>query len=60
MTRCRPDGEFEYLKRAFKRLSIVGPFTLAIIFILIYLALRCLDEAALLMITLPFAAVVGF
>jgi copper/silver efflux system protein len=60
MTRCRPDGEFEYLERAFKRLSIVVPFTLAIISILIYLALRRLDEAALLMITLPFAAVVGF
>jgi copper/silver efflux system protein len=53
-------GQFEYLERASKRLAIVVPFTLAIIFVLLYLAFRRFDEAALLMLTLPFAVVGGF
>jgi Cu(I)/Ag(I) efflux system membrane protein CusA/SilA len=53
-------GQFEYLERAMKRLTIVIPFTLAIIFVLLYLTFRRLDEAALLMFTLPFALIGGF
>ena len=53
-------GQFEYLERAVKRLAIVIPFTLAIIFVLLYLTFRRLDEAALLMFTLPFALIGGF
>ena len=53
-------GQFEYLERATKRLAVVVPFTLAIIFVLLYLAFRRFDEAALLMVTLPFAVVGGF
>jgi Cu(I)/Ag(I) efflux system membrane protein CusA/SilA len=53
-------GQFEYLERAMKRLTIVIPFTLAIIFLLLYLTFRRLDEAALLMFTLPFALIGGF
>jgi Cu(I)/Ag(I) efflux system membrane protein CusA/SilA len=53
-------GQFEYLERAVKRLSVVIPFVLAVIFVLLYLAFRRFDEALLLMLTLPFALVGGF
>ena len=53
-------GQFEFLERAQKRLGVVIPFTLAIIFVLLYLAFRRFDEAALIMVTLPFALIGGF
>lgn len=48
-------GQFEYLQRAVERLKLVVPATLVIIFVLLYLTFRRLDEAALIMATLPFA-----
>jgi len=53
-------GQFEFLERAQKRLAVVIPFTLAIIFVLLYLAFKRFDEAALIMVTLPFALIGGF
>ncbi|QOV94742.1 efflux RND transporter permease subunit [Novosphingobium sp. ES2-1] len=53
-------GQFEYLARAIDRLKIVVPATLAIIFLLLYLIFRRLDEAMLIMGTLPFALTGGF
>ncbi|MGZ5093072.1 MAG: efflux RND transporter permease subunit [Burkholderiales bacterium] len=53
-------GQYEYLERAVKRLTVVVPFTGAIIFVLLYLAFRRFDEAALIMVTVPFALVGGF
>ena len=53
-------GQFEFLERAQKRLGVVIPFTLAIIFVLLYMAFRRFDEAALIMLTLPFALIGGF
>jgi copper/silver efflux system protein len=52
-------GQFEYLERAAKKLQLVIPFTLAIIFVLLYLTFRNFGEAALIMGTLPFALVGG-
>jgi copper/silver efflux system protein len=52
-------GQFEYLERAAKRLKLVVPFTLAIIFVLLFLTFRSFGEAALIMSTLPFALVGG-
>ncbi|MGQ0698785.1 MAG: efflux RND transporter permease subunit [Panacagrimonas sp.] len=52
-------GQFEYLERAQKRLQIVVPFTLAIIFLLLYLTFRAVLPALLIMSTLPFALVGG-
>ena len=52
-------GQFEYLERASQRLRLVVPLTLAIIFVLLYLTFRSTAEAALLMVTLPFALVGG-
>jgi copper/silver efflux system protein len=52
-------GQFEYLERATKKLTLVVPVTLAIIFVLLYLTFRSFTEAALIMVTLPFALVGG-
>ncbi len=53
-------GQFEYLERAKKRLAIVIPFTLAIIFVLLYLTFHRTGEALLIMVTVPFALIGGF
>jgi Cu(I)/Ag(I) efflux system membrane protein CusA/SilA len=52
-------GQFEYLERATQKLKLVVPFTLVIIFVLLYLTFRSFGEAALIMGTLPFALVGG-
>jgi Cu(I)/Ag(I) efflux system membrane protein CusA/SilA len=52
-------GQFEYLERATAKLKLVVPFTLAIIFVLLYLTFRRAGEALLIMATLPFALVGG-
>jgi copper/silver efflux system protein len=52
-------GQFEFLERATAKLKVVVPFTLLIIFVLLYLTFKRFDEAALLMLTLPFALVGG-
>jgi Cu(I)/Ag(I) efflux system membrane protein CusA/SilA len=53
-------GQFEYLSRATKKLELVVPFTLVIIFVLLYVTFRSFGEAALIMCTLPFALIGGF
>jgi len=53
-------GQFQYMERAYERLQIVVPATLGIIFLLLYLIFRRLDEALLIMATLPFALTGGF
>ncbi len=53
-------GQFEYLERAKARLAYVVPFTLAVIFVLLYLAFRRADEAAVVMLAVPFALVGGY
>jgi hypothetical protein len=52
-------GQFEYLQRAEARLKIVVPFTLMIIFLLLYLNFRALTGAFIVMLSLPFALVGG-
>lgn len=52
-------GQFEFLERATAKLKVVVPFTLLIIFVLLYLTFGAFDEALLIMATLPFALVGG-
>ncbi|HQR97035.1 MULTISPECIES: efflux RND transporter permease subunit [unclassified Polaromonas] len=52
-------GQFEFLERATAKLKVVVPFTLLIIFVLLYLTFKRFDEAFLIMATLPFALVGG-
>jgi copper/silver efflux system protein len=53
-------GQFEFLERATARLKVVVPFTLLIIFVLLYLTFQRFDEALLIMAALPFSLVGGF
>jgi Cu(I)/Ag(I) efflux system membrane protein CusA/SilA len=53
-------GQFEYLERARARLAIVVPVTVLVIFVLLYLTFRRVDEALLILATLPFAVIGGF
>ena len=52
-------GQFEFMERANARLKWVVPATLLIIFVLLYLAFARIDEALLIMATLPFALTGG-
>ncbi len=52
-------GQFEYLARAAERLALVGPATILIIFLLLYLTFRRFDEALIVMASLPFALTGG-
>lgn len=52
-------GQYEYLVRAKERLSVVIPFTLGIIVLLLYLNFRNIIEVMIIMGTLPFALVGG-
>ena len=53
-------GQYEYLVRAKERLSVVVPFTLLIIVLLLYLNFRNMIEVLIIMGTLPLALVGGF
>ena len=53
-------GQFEYLERASAKLKVVVPFTLLIIFVLLYMVFGRIDEALLIMGTLPLALIGGF
>ena len=53
-------GQFEYLERAEKRLMLVVPLTLMVIFVLLYLTFRNLWQPLLIMATLPFALIGGY
>ena len=52
-------GQFEFLERANARLKVVVPATLLIIFVLLYLTFKRVDESVLIMATLPFALIGG-
>jgi Cu(I)/Ag(I) efflux system membrane protein CusA/SilA len=53
-------GQFEFLERAKARLALVVPFVLLIILVLLYMTFQRMDEALLIMVSLPFALVGGF
>jgi len=52
-------GQFEAMQRAGKKLRVVVPITLAIIFLLLYFNFRSVTESAIVMLSLPFALVGG-
>jgi len=52
-------GQYEYMVRAAERLSVVGPVTLAIIVLLLYVNFRRFAEVAIILGTLPMALVGG-
>lgn len=52
-------GQYEYLVRAQQRLAIMGPLTLAIVLLLLYLNFRRVTEVLLIVGTVPFALIGG-
>ncbi|RZT91318.1 cobalt-zinc-cadmium resistance protein CzcA [Ancylomarina subtilis] len=55
----RYGGAFENLKRASKRLSLVVPLALALIFMLVFFAVRSFKQTLMIYVAVPFAAVGG-
>ncbi len=52
-------GQFEYMERAAKRLGIVAPATLFIIFLLLYFNFRNVIEPVVVMMSIPFGLIGG-
>nr|MDQ3388437.1 CusA/CzcA family heavy metal efflux RND transporter [Gemmatimonadota bacterium] len=52
-------GQFEAMERAGRKLRVVVPITLAIIFLLLFFQFRSVAESAIVMLSLPFALVGG-
>ena len=52
-------GAFENLQRAKKRLSVVVPIALALIFILLYFALHSISQTVMIYMAVPLAAIGG-
>ncbi len=52
-------GQYEYMERANKRLNLVVPITLIIIFLLLYFNFKNFTESMLVLLSLPFALVGG-
>jgi Cu(I)/Ag(I) efflux system membrane protein CusA/SilA len=53
-------GQFQYLKAAEQRLAILIPFTLLIIFVLIYLNTRSVTKTFIVLLAVPFSLVGAF
>jgi copper/silver efflux system protein len=53
-------GQFQYLKEAEQRLAVVIPFTLLIIFVLIYINTRSAIKTIIVMLAVPFSLVGAF
>ena len=53
-------GEFENQERAMKRLSLVVPLSLALIFVLLFDAFKSLKAALLILVNVPLALIGGF
>ena len=52
-------GQFEYMERAAKRLRIVVPITLMVIFFLLYLTFGNMTEPVIVMLSVPFGLIGG-
>jgi len=52
-------GQYEYMERANKRLKLVVPVTLVIIFLLLYFNFKNVTESVIVMLSLPFSLVGG-
>jgi Cu(I)/Ag(I) efflux system membrane protein CusA/SilA len=53
-------GQFEYLKAAEKRLAILIPFTLVIIFVLIFMNTQSVTKTIIVLLAVPFSLVGAF
>lgn len=52
-------GQYEYMERAYAKLKVIVPLTLAIIFLLLYFNFGNITESLIVMLSLPFSLVGG-
>lgn len=52
-------GQYEYMERAYAKLKVIVPLTLAVIFLLLYLNFGNIGETMIVMLSLPFSLVGG-
>jgi len=52
-------GQYEYMERAQKRLNILVPITLVLIFLMLYFNFKNFGESLIIMLSLPFSLVGG-
>ena len=52
-------GQFENLQRAAKRLGVVVPIAIALIFLMLFITFRSLGQAGLIILNIPFAMIGG-
>lgn len=52
-------GQWEYMQKAAKRLKIIIPVTVALVFLLLYFHFKNITETLIVMLSLPFAIVGG-
>ncbi|GJL76295.1 efflux RND transporter permease subunit [Nitrosomonas sp.] len=52
-------GQFEYMEHAAKKMRVVVPLTLGLIFLLLYFTFRNIVEPTIIMLTVPFGLVGG-
>ncbi|MBW1859815.1 MAG: efflux RND transporter permease subunit, partial [Deltaproteobacteria bacterium] len=52
-------GQYEYMERANKRLSVIVPLTIALIFLLLFMHFKNITESLIVMLSLPFALIGG-
>jgi Cu(I)/Ag(I) efflux system membrane protein CusA/SilA len=53
-------GQFQYLQEALQRLKVVVPFTLLIIFVLLYISTRSVIRTLIVLLTVPFSLIGAF
>src|SRR5437879_12412014 len=53
-------GQFQYLQAAKERLKVVVPFTLLIIFVLLYISTRSVVRTLIVLLTVPFSLIGAF
>jgi Cu(I)/Ag(I) efflux system membrane protein CusA/SilA len=53
-------GQFQYLQEALQRLKVVIPFTLLIIFLLIYISTRSVIRTLIVLLAVPFSLIGAF
>src|SRR5205809_1328249 len=53
-------GQFQYLQEALQRLKVVIPFTLLIIFVLIYISTRSVIRTLIVLLSVPFSLIGAF
>jgi len=53
-------GHYQHMQRAQERLSLIVPITLLTLFVLLFLGLRSVSEAVMVMVSVPLSLVGGF